>query len=311
MFFSYSGIFPAGRASALVESIFCCSRMLFDWTPISKVGHMQTVVLNRPAMARGYGVFLLCVFAALGSGCSPIGFERQHLGLVLDEQKDEARAILVYENLHVSGSSESDLTRAKDLTAEIFRDRYTFCLGYPILQVSLANREQRPLTLEEERTLNLLRSHITIPEASLYLNKDGALCGVQKIRVTKLGEFVEFLNGQISQGFVEFTEKALVDKKMRGDRWDVGTLRLVQKAAKSDFQWLRTTEGRLSFSLPGTPEFFRKYRREILPDLLGVKSVRERLPAFSSSNSANRRIALVDLCNSGSLEKSIKVLRAC
>jgi hypothetical protein len=224
---------------------------------------MRARIPRRQAV-RPLFLLLAASVAIAGSGC--LEFEQERFIVVLEPKRNEAHALLLYDGLHSSkGWDENDLEHSKELLRAMFKDRQAFYFGQSLLYVNLAREEKGP----GKEVIQFCRKHLAVNGAGLALNRQGKLCGYQSVFIRDLDGFVQGLNRGISMISLEFTNQTLREPKERRE-WDAESLRLLSKAAKTDFNWLNVEDGRVNFTIPGTPTFFKNVKREILRrDLLG------------------------------------------
>jgi hypothetical protein len=227
-------------------------------------------------------LYAMCAFMALCSaGC--VIFEKETAVLLLSPDQDKAHALLVYKGLHTD-ADKKQLNDDLQIVTAMFKDRQAFYVGHPLFLLFL----QPPETLagkfgEKEKVFQaLLRQHLKIAHATLFMNKEGKLCGSQIIEVRQLGKFVEAINALISAEFTQLAKEKLGDEKNRGKDWDVQSLRMVQKAASESFPWIRIESGRVNFTLLGSPTFFAARKREVLDSLI-TEPLTHLLPAPSKA----------------------------
>jgi hypothetical protein len=200
----------------------------------------------------------LACFLALGcTGC--LIFEKETLVAIIAPERDEASALLVYEGMHVEGSSKEDLLKANKALRAAFKDRRAFYLGNPLALIELDEPQKGGTEFDE-----LLTGHLAITTAKLGLDRQGRLCGYQEIKIRRLKEFIKGLNKEVSKELTQECGKALASKEKPADGWDLETLRRVNQAAGNKFAWLAVDDGRVSFTMPGTPAFFQKFKRDLL-----------------------------------------------
>lgn len=210
---------------------------------------------------------LIALMLAL-SGCEDLDWEKETIVVTMAPEKDEIRAFYVYEGLHVEGSSERDLDRAKTSLKERFDSKRKFCIFFHLWCIDHTRREAGEQGTDRSDSLaTLIRNHIAI-RSGFFLNPEGRLSGWQQVTIRNLGSFVEARNGLISESFSEMAAKELQAKldpnrKSTDETWDDLTLELLQRAARDQHQWIRVEPGRASFTMFGSPEFFAKHSPEL------------------------------------------------
>jgi len=202
------------------------------------------------------------------SGC--IDFEKQTAVIVVDPKNDSARVLLVYEGFHMSANKADKEVWQKDLAIvrTLFQDKQGFYLVNPLflqfLQEPPEFAKMPVLDDPEEKWRAFLRDHVAIPSASLFLNKQGKLCGSQTLAVHGLGKLVRHVNERISEEFLKDVKHRLANEKNRGDDWDVTSLLRVQNAAENHFQWQHVEPGRISFTPIGSQRCLTRWKRQFL-----------------------------------------------
>jgi hypothetical protein len=213
---------------------------------------------------------LLVVAAALAlcpAGC--LDFEKQTFVLTFHPERDEINALLLYEGLQVAGKTEEDRKTAEKSLGVVFAESKGFYLGHPIAGFGLAPDNDQGASEKEKKLLDLMVKHLTVRKGTVFLNKEGSLCGSQEITIRQARAFVRGLNEMISAEVGSMAEKALADatKKQQGF-FDEETLKLMQKAVKDKHQWIHFEPGRLSVTLVGSPKYFAKAKQELTNDLI-------------------------------------------
>jgi hypothetical protein len=235
---------------------------------------------RRPAVA-------LLTFVLLGtSGC--LDFDRQTVVFVFPPDSREVRALLVYEGLHV-GTKETNekadkqnLDKAKEDLERLFGREEEFCLGHPLLRVSLVPAIED--TPPDKALKTLLGKHLVIHKGGFYLDKDGKLCGYQTITIRDRDAFVKDFNPLIGERMAGWA-KELLNAPSPGDFWDKESLRRIEQAADKHFTWLRMEPGRFSFTLPATPALTNRLRREVL-QMNRLAELREQLASLDMETDA-------------------------
>ena len=183
-------------------------------------------------------------------------------------KQSNASVLLVYEGIHAD--SEADLKTTEAILKTCFRDRQGFYYGHPLLGyffTELPGQHARKDTELEKRFRALMKQHVIITDAGLFLAPDERLCGWQVLRIGEPDRFVEACNGLISSHLAETVSTGLTEPKRIGKEWDRETVRLVRKAIRGHHHWLRLEPGRLSFTLPGSQPFFAALKRQFLAGL--------------------------------------------
>ena len=213
---------------------------------------------------------LLVVAAlALGPAGCLLDFEKQTFVLTFHPERDEINALLLYEGLQVAGKTEEDRKSAEKALGVVFAESKGFYLGHPIAGFGLAPDNDQGASEKEKKLLDLMVKHLTVRKGTVFLNKEGSLCGSQEITIRQARAFVRGLNEMISADVGSTADKALADatKKQQGF-FDEETLKLMQKAVKGKHQWIHFEPGRLSVTLVGSPKYFAKVKQELTNHLL-------------------------------------------
>ena len=221
---------------------------------------------------------VLLTFIAIGTtGCTGLNYDRQVAALAFSGDRSAVRCLLIYEGLRVQGNSPKDLTEAKEQLKELFRDRHEFWLGdtYLLLRFSL-----RPPDAGKDAALqNLLRKHVTIDRAEFFESTDARLCAYQILTVRNPETLVAGLNPILTAHTAESVKEDLAKPVAARGTIDLETLRLLEKACRGKFEWIRFEPGRLSVTVPASPSFSRQIKSEVL----GLATLEKAENAFRGS----------------------------
>lgn len=223
--------------------------------------HAQTASNN--GSIRWFGLPLLWATILTSTGC--LDFERQTALLVFVPDKDEIRALFVYEGLHVSGGSPQNkkdhekiealnLKKAREDLATLVQGD-AFYLGDPFLRIALQANDKTPES--EKQLIALLKKHVTIDKGFFVTGEKLSYC--QPITVRDPGKMLAGINDMISTSIA-----ASKEPKEKDPTWDAETFQLLQKAARDKHAWLKLEPGRLNFTLPATPKFVAAMKRGML-----------------------------------------------
>jgi len=217
----------------------------------------------------------LALLACACTGC--IDFEKQTAVIVVDPKNDSARVLLLYEGFHAQNegfhanankADKEEWQKDQAILRTLFKDKQGFYLINPLflqfLQEPPEFAKMPVLDDPEEKWRAFLRDHVAIPSASLFVNKQGKLCGSQTLAIHGLGKLVRHINDRLSEEFLKDIKPRLADEKKRGDDWDVTSLLRVQNAAENHYQWLRVEPGRISFTMIGSQRCLTRWKREFL-----------------------------------------------
>lgn len=210
-------------------------------------------------LTRRLAAVFVGVLAAASAGC--LNFEKQTIFMLFSPERDELRAVLVYEGLFVSGDKQQDLKKAQDQLAGLYLTNQQFYVADPLFCFDLKGGKTDP-------TAGLLAKHLAIRNGEFFLNKEGKLSFSQTITVTNAKELVEAINASTSEAFAQFAAEGLAadrtKEKGRWELWDEESLRLIQKAAQEKHPWVRLEPGRISFTMVGSQALFARMKREML-----------------------------------------------
>jgi hypothetical protein len=216
--------------------------------------------LSRPLLALFAGLVLL------STGC--IDFEKQTIVIAFNPDRDEANALLVYEDINAGGDKEDDLKNAKNALKVLFDEEKGFVLAHPLVIIPLTPPEEKEKLSERDKKLRAhLIKHLTVKKGTFFVNKEGRLCGTQTITVREAKKFVEGLNDYISENVAEMADKALADRT-KGARPDEETLRMMQKATRDKHAWFTFEPGQVKLTLVGSPKYLADAKRELANDLM-------------------------------------------
>jgi hypothetical protein len=195
--------------------------------------------------------------AFLATGCHA-AFEKQTIYAAFPKDRDEIRALLVYEGIHVHHSKNfqgDDVTLAKKELAGFVAEQ-EFCLlgGWP-LQFNLAPEMGDSDATRKEK--ELLRKHLTIRNGAFYTRADGKLCAYQYLTVRDASRFVTGINGMISDSVLAeiSSESRILDRESQ---------EMIRRAARDGHAWLKLEPGRLRADVPMTPASVRRLKHELL-----------------------------------------------
>jgi hypothetical protein len=204
---------------------------------------------------------LLFVFTC--SGC--LEFEREIMVVVHPAKNADARMLLVYEGIHArSGGNPKD---DKLIVKACFQDKQGFYYGNPLFACFLSGplAERGPAMSEREKQFyDLIKTHVSISDAGVFLNEDGKLCGWQILTLRKTEQLVRGLNDFIASCFAEFAAEGLADPKKCGKEWNRQSLQLIRTSIQQRHAWLTLEPGRISFALPGNQSLFAGLKRNVL-----------------------------------------------
>ena len=194
----------------------------------------------------------------LCAGCGP-AVDQQTDVIVMRPATDEVRALVVFEGIHAHPNA----------IKEFMESAQQFCLGrcawLSHIDLAPSPNEKEPDT-EKERisraARDLTRRHFIIRNRAFFLNQDGRLSGWQEITIRDARQYFTTLNGLISD------HVALWFRESKPSDIDDTTFRLLNDAARLHHQWIQIEPGRISATIPGSPEFFREPKARFLEDLL-------------------------------------------
>ncbi len=193
----------------------------------------------------------------LAAGC--VAIERQTTVLIYEPRGDELRVLTVFEGIHVSGEHDHDLEKAKKELKRFIQSGAEVCLGTCglVSHISLVKPSE---TDAGEAARALTRRHFVIRNRAFFLNPEGRFSGWQEITVRDARKYLSALNIQIS---------SFIASDLQGPQsWDEATARLFSAAVGGPFPWIGLDPGRISVTIPGSPEFFRKSKAEFLQQML-------------------------------------------
>jgi hypothetical protein len=203
------------------------------------------------------------LFAAvlLCAGCD-VTVDQQTNVIVMDPATDEVRAVIVFEGIHARPDGIKEIR-------DFVEGGRQFCLGRCswLSRIDLAPRlnKTEPGT-GEGRILravhDLTRRHFVIRNRAFFLNPDGRLSGWQEITIRDWRQYVMALNDLISDVV------ALLSKGPKPSEMDDTTFELLKDAARLRHEWIQIEPGRVSVTIPGSPEFFAPQRARFLEGLL-------------------------------------------
>jgi hypothetical protein len=224
--------------------------------------------LSRPLLALFAGLVLL------STGC--IDFEKQTIVVAFNPDRDEANVLLVYEDMNPGGDKEDDLKNARETLDLFFAQGKGFELAHPWAMIHLTPPEEKknPTEFDKKMVPHLIK-HLTVKKGTVFVNKDGRLCGTQTITVRGAKKFVEGLNDYISENVGESAEKKLADRTKRGGE-DEETLRLWQKAAQDKHAWFSFEPGQVKLTLVGSSKYLAEMKRDLAKDLF-LRQLRQAL----------------------------------
>jgi hypothetical protein len=223
---------------------------------------MTAIDALRHRPARALGLLLMCLGILASAGC--LEFEKQTAIFVFVPDRDEVQALFVYEGLHVGDSKsdkdpeknrEANLKNARaDLTGLVNGDH--FYLGGTLPRIDLRVDDKTPA--EDRNAIEFLKKHLTIRKGFFVTGEEGRLTYCQPITVREPAKLVAGLNDRISAGF------AGMEEQPKDSVFDAETYQMVQKAGRDKHTWLKLEPGRLSYTMPATPGFVARLKREMV-----------------------------------------------
>ena len=196
-------------------------------------------------------------FAFLATGCHA-RYEKQTVYVVFPKDRDEVRALLVYEGLHVhhDPNFKGDEVQAAKREVGDFITKEEFCLlgGWPFCFTLAPEKDDGPETREEKA---FLRKHLTVDIGAFYTRADGKLCGYQYVTVREASKFVAGLNEKISRAILK-------EEPGESKEFDRESQALIRRAAREGHAWLKLQPGRLTADVPMTGASARRIKRELL-----------------------------------------------
>jgi hypothetical protein len=225
---------------------------------------------------------LLCAFAC--TGC--LGFEREIMVLVQPAKNADACMLLVYDGIHAA----SDGNANESIIKACFQDKQGFYFGHPLLGYFLSGplaEREAGMSDREKQIHRLVRSHVSIADAGLFLNEGGKLCGWQILTLRKTDQLVRGFNELITSYFADLVFQGLADPKKSGSEWDRHSLQIIRRSIQQRHAWLCLEPGRISFALPGNQSFFRELKRSFLSDWEATGAIEDQIEA------AKRRFAIL------------------
>jgi hypothetical protein len=102
---------------------------------------MEDLPPQKPSSRHRLLLFSACAALAC-SGC--IYFEQERLVIVHAPERNEARALLLYDSFHVIGGQQADLEDAREQLRAMFVDRRAFYLGHPLFYLELPPDRLKP-----------------------------------------------------------------------------------------------------------------------------------------------------------------------
>jgi hypothetical protein len=210
-------------------------------------------------LSRGWR-FGLALLLLSGPGC--LQFEKQTIVAVFPPGTQEVRCLLVYEGLQANSDKKEDLERARKALTEVFEKEAGFYLLMDIpFELKIHDTDQG----DERGFKQLVGKHLKIHKGAFFLDKDGRLCAYQTLNIRDRDKLVERLNGLISAGLNTWATEQLGNLAGKeGPRPDAETLRMIQTASGKMYPWLRLEPGRLSLTVPATPEGARFFKKDFL-----------------------------------------------
>ncbi len=248
-----------------------------------------TVFAARPLLA------LFAGFVLLSAGC--VDFDRQTIVIAFDPDRDEAHALLVYEDLNPGGDKEEDLKRAKQTLDFLFAQEKGFILAHPLAIIPvIPPAEKEKLDEQAKKFRDLLLKHLTVKKGTFFVNKEGRLCGTQTVDIRGVKKFVDRINMSISDTLIsdtvgEWPARLLSDRTKRGDL-DEETLRLWQKAARDRHPWFTYEPGQIKLTLVGSPKYLASVKRWLVNGLVlnELRRIVEGAPKQDAVEKRNREL---------------------
>jgi hypothetical protein len=246
----------------------------------------QSALRHRPG--RSFGLLLLSLGTLTSAGC--LEFEKQTALFVFAPDRDEVQALFVYEGLHV-GEPKRDMDQEKNREANLKNARTEltglvhgdlFYLGSPLPRIDLKVDDKTPE--EDRKAIEFLKKHLTIRKGFFVTGEGGRLTYCQPIAVREPGKLVAGLNDWISASF------AGLDEQPKDSIWDAKTFQMVQKAARDKHTWLKLEPGRLSYTMPATPGFVTRIKREMV-NLDQVAALRKQIDGLQEKPDHMKTVA--------------------
>ncbi|MBL8793266.1 MAG: hypothetical protein JNM56_05125 [Planctomycetia bacterium] len=204
--------------------------------------------MNRTAVA------LFAVAALACSGC--LDFDRQTMHILMPQGRDELHAVFIYEGLHINGSQQNHVARAKEELKDLVNGKALY-LGNHMLRfhlTELSDDRMKPLQ-------TLLAKHLSLQDGVLFLDDRASLNASQTIRIRELTAFVQGLNEFIAGEFAHSVAEQRLNPV--GDFYDAETLALIERAIQDKHVWLSCEPGRISFTMPASDAVIARFKRQI------------------------------------------------
>lgn len=203
------------------------------------------------------------LFAAvlLCAGCD-VTVDQQTNVIVMDPATDEVRALVVFEGIHARPDGIKEIKVFVESAQQFCLPR---CNGGRPFDLAPAPEEKEPDTesARNSRAMrDLTRRHFVIRNRAFFLNPDGRLSGWQEITIRDARQYVAALNGLISD------DVAHSSKAPKPPYMDDTTYALLKDAVRLHHQWIQIEPGRVSVTIPGSPEFFAPLKAGFLENLL-------------------------------------------
>lgn len=204
-------------------------------------------------------------FALFLLSCGCFDFDKQSFVVILDEKNDEAHALLIYEGIRAPNSEQRHIDDACTFFTAFFEEGKGLYVGHNLLLVEmkpiLPRKKPAP---SEEKWLDTFSKHIKMTRAGYFVDGEGRLCAFQEVHIKELKKFVAGINEAISLQILE----TAVRLPPVMDQDEAGSRRIIEKAAKDKFAWVRIEQGRIRFTVLGTPATLRQTRTRLAEDLL-------------------------------------------
>jgi hypothetical protein len=229
-------------------------------------------------MSRFLRLAVAALLPLLATGCLDI--EKQTVYVVTDKDRDEVHALLVYEGLRVSAPNDAALKEAKEQLSQAIDKKLITLGGWPFI---LDLGPEKGDNEEAKKLKELLGKHLTIENGNFFTNADGKLCAYQRVKVKDASKLVAAGNGFISQAILAEQPP----EKPAANAGDKEEEELLRRAARDRHAWLKLEPGRLSLTMPATPEAARRMKR----DVLGVNRLEEVLKKLDPAAAEKQALA--------------------
>jgi hypothetical protein len=255
-------------------------------------------MLNRITARRRLAGVLVALFLLTSTGC--VAFEKQTIVVAFPKGGKELRALLVYERVCVQGKTPEDMEVArKELTALAAND-HLFYGGHPLLRFELEKIDPKDNESDQKKELRLfLKQYVRTRGEAFYVGKEGRLCFVQSLTIADAPKMLTELNERLSSHINTATAQMLSDAEKRPEWMDLETANLLHKASsEKSYAWLKLEPGRLSLTLPVSPEGATRVKRELflLRDIEGLrKQLQGQAPKGAPHYGVNESVQFLEL----------------